>query len=215
MVDNKEQLTMILVGRSYLYQLLHSLFGNEPSREILGQLTADITQDAVSLFFEEPKQKVSNFLGLIAKTQDGLVAGNADTFIDSLRSEYTRLFIGPASLPSPPWESVHKSGEKLLLQKETLEVRIAYRRNGFVSKTYPHEPDDHIGIELDFMYHLSAQTTENLGTDDLEKMRSLIEEQQSFLDEHLLTWGDKFAAGLKKHDANSFYTITAEFLVAF
>jgi TorA maturation chaperone TorD len=214
MADNKEQLTVILVGRGYLYQLLQSLFGNEPNLEIINQLSADITKDAISLLFNDSRQEVTDFQSLIENAQDGLAAG-ANVLISNLRGEYTKLFLGPAPLPSPPWESVHKSGEKLLLQKETLAVRIAYRRNGFISKAYPHEPDDHIGIELDFMYRLSAQTTERLEVDDLEKMSSLIKEQQNFLDEHLLTWGDKFAAGLKKHDADSFYTITAEFLVAF
>ncbi|MDR1184724.1 MAG: molecular chaperone TorD family protein [Coriobacteriales bacterium] len=214
MLENKEQFIVILTGRSYLYQLLQSLFGNEPNREILEQFTADITENAVSLFFEESASETADFLALIAKVRDELNVGGED-FVDSLRSEYTRLFIGPASLPSPPWESVHKSGEKLLLQKETLEVRMVYKRNGFVSKTYPHEPDDHIGIELDFMYRLSEQTSASLEADNLEGARSLISEQQAFLVEHLLAWVGKFAVGLKKYKTDSFYAITAVFLDAF
>jgi TorA maturation chaperone TorD len=214
MFEDKEQFMVILTGRSYLYQLLQSLFGNEPNREILEQFTADVTENAISLFFEESVPNVSEFLGLIAKVRDEL---NTDdkSFVDNLRSEYTRLFIGPASLPSPPWESVHKSGEKLLMQKETLEVRMIYKRNGFVSKAYPHEPDDHIGIELDFMYRLSGRISESLETDNLERASSLISEQQAFLAEHLLAWVGKFATGLKKHKADSFYAITAMFLDAF
>ena len=44
------------------------------------------------------------------------------------------------------WESVcrHKD-EALVFQKETLEVRAAYRELGLQVEKLHHEPDDHIG----------------------------------------------------------------------
>lgn len=62
------------------------------------------------------------------------------------------MFIGPRELPAPPWESSYLNEDKLLFQEETLQVRMSYLKYNFIPKNYPHEADDHIALELDFMY---------------------------------------------------------------
>ncbi|MCB8816455.1 molecular chaperone TorD family protein [Desulfosporosinus shakirovi] len=73
-------------------------------------------------------------------------------------TEYTRLFIGPTKLPVPPWESVYVSKERLLFQESSLKVRQrqCYLNYNFLPAKYRSEADDHIALELDFMYNLSS-----------------------------------------------------------
>ena len=71
--------------------------------------------------------------------------------LEAARSDYMALFVGPGTPLAPPWESVcrHKD-EALVFQKETLEVRAAYRELGLQVEKLHHEPDDHIAYELEF-----------------------------------------------------------------
>ncbi|MEI3231097.1 MAG: molecular chaperone TorD family protein, partial [Gordonibacter pamelaeae] len=59
-----------------------------------------------------------------ARLQDALAEVAAANGLGQLRSVYTKLFIGPAKLPAPPWESVYATGGRpLLFQESTLAVR--------------------------------------------------------------------------------------------
>ena len=65
---------------------------------------------------------------------------------DDLQTDYARLFIGPAKVLTPPWESVYFSEERLVFQEETLQVREWYRRFDLQSVKLHAEPDDHVGL---------------------------------------------------------------------
>ena len=76
--------------------------------------------------------------------------------VDAIRSEYTRLFLGPDKLIAPPWESCYTSKERALFQESTLHVRSWYQQYSYVPAGYPTHPDDHISL----MMHFLALTTE-------------------------------------------------------
>lgn len=69
---------------------------------------------------EEVISQVNTYLG---------ISSNCD--ITELKSDYTRLFIGPYKLLSPPWESVYRSRLKLVCQEPLLEVKKYIWKQGW------------------------------------------------------------------------------------
>lgn len=119
--------------------------------------------------------------------------------------EFQRLFYGPASLPAPPWESVYRSKEHIILDEHTLAVREFYRQWGVEPQNLNREPDDHIGLELEFMWFLTQKASDALAQNDFSRLQSLIEAQVNFLDNHLLTWVNPFCSRLAEGTNHSFY----------
>lgn len=118
------------------------------------------------------------------RTAEGLAAlGRSTEDADLVKRDYNRLFVGPDKLKAAPWESVHRSEEKLLFEEETLQVRAAYREFGLSAPRLNREPDDHIGLELEFLATLATRALDE--PDQAGRYLAAIEE---FLSDHLLQW---------------------------
>jgi len=125
--------------------------------------------------------------------------------------EYTRLFVGPHHLPAPPYESVYRSPDRLLMQDETISVRVAYAKSGFrVASCYP-VPDDNVGIELEFMCALSMATHDAVGVRDCAKSLVLIARQQEFCNDHSARWIPQFCADIETNSSSKFWQGVAAF----
>lgn len=126
-----------------------------------------------------------------------------------LHWDFTRMLIGPFELPAPPWESVYVRKDGLLFQESMLSVRKQYRKFGFIASELNVEAGDHIGLELDFMYHLNnvcVHIAENNRDHALKEMKELLLEQQRFLDDHVLTFASDFADNVIENAETQFYT---------
>ena len=206
---------MILNTRRLIYQLFKGVFGAEPNADTITALKDDFTHEVLELLLDE--EALAPFLEL----SKNLSIAN----LDSLKSEYTYLFIGPNKLPAPPWGSVYIGKEKLLFTKSTLEVRGAYLKYNLIHSNYPHAADDHISTELDFMAYLSkrsitAQTLESTGefTQLLAhtgEYKQLLTDQQEFLQTHMLTWIKDFSEQIQKSKTNHLYPTMATLLYQF
>lgn len=117
----------------------------------------------------------------------------ANTTLDSLKADHTRLFVGFGSMPVPPWESVYFSEERLVFQERTLAVRRWYARFGMAAEKQGSEPDDHIALELTFVARLAELTLQAIQQGDEHRAQQLHDAKLGFLSEHLLQWGDKWA----------------------
>lgn len=105
--------------------------------------------------------------------------------------DYNRLFFGPEKMKAPPYESVHRSTEGLVFAAETMEVRAAYAEFGLAAPRLNKEPDDHLGLELDFVARLCLAALDALDAlDDADDaaLTSLLGGICRFLEEHLLVW---------------------------
>jgi TorA maturation chaperone TorD len=122
-----------------------------------------------------------------------------------LRVDYTRLFVGVGKVLAPPWESVFFNEERMVFQEQTLQVRNWYRRFGLEPENLHKEPDDHIGLEMSFVSHLSELGMEALENHDEEKFKLIIDAKCQFLSEHLLKWGPSWCALIKKLAKTDFY----------
>ena len=71
--------------------------------------------------------------------------------VQAVEQDYLRLFVGLGMPLAPPWESTWANDARLLFQRETLDVRYWYRSAGLELARLHHDPDDHIGLELEFV----------------------------------------------------------------
>lgn len=124
---------------------------------------------------------------------------------NSLHWDYTRMFIGPYELPSPPWESAYLTEERLLFQEVTLNVRRAYLKYSFLPKDFGHEADDHLGLELDFMFQLTQLAINELEKENIAGYLQILQDQKSFLEEHLLKWVPALSDKVVESATTDFY----------
>lgn len=124
--------------------------------------------------------------------------------------DFARLFIGPERLKAPPWESVHRSREGLLFDAETLQVRQWYSRYGLEAPRLNREPDDHIGLELEFLATLAERALTALEEDRPDDARDLVAAHQAFLREHVLAWAPALMDLIRENAGTSFLRGVAE-----
>ncbi|WNS74066.1 molecular chaperone TorD family protein [Bacillus sp. DTU_2020_1000418_1_SI_GHA_SEK_038] len=113
--------------------------------------------------------------------------------LESLKYDFSRLFIGPRELLASPYESSYRNVEQLLMQKETLQVRNFYMQAGLAVANYESEPDDHMSIELEFICYLLAKRLEQPAYDQL---------YVRFLQNHLLKWFEDHCSNIHKYARN-------------
>ena len=70
---------------------------------------------------------------------------------EHVRDDQDRLYGITARALIPPYESVHRNTDGLIFDAATLDVRSMYRRAGLRAPALGREPDDHLGLELDFL----------------------------------------------------------------
>ena len=119
-------LEALLLSRAYLYTLFHKLFGGTPDAAMVACVLSETTRDVAEEYAgDDPSMKgLGRFLENLGECVDGAV------LTEQARDEYTRLFVGPAALPAPVWESPYRTKELTLFQENTLSVRAAYRAPG-------------------------------------------------------------------------------------
>lgn len=102
--------------------------------------------------------------------------------------DFNKLFIGPAKLLAPPYESAYRNPEGLLMQQETLNVRNFYNLVGLTIDKKNIEPDDFIVIELEFICFLLSNIAKSLTNDNLSSYEYFSEKYKEFLERFLLQW---------------------------
>ena len=139
---------MIRVETAY-FRLLGSLLYNEPSVEVINALKKD------SVFTELPYAQDNE---LARKGQAQLnrwsESGSNDSLTDEAREVYISLLVGLGKVLAAPWGSVYMDEDRLLFGEDTLGVRQYYEHYGMMVKQKYKEPDDHIGLELEFLAYL-------------------------------------------------------------
>lgn len=120
-----------------------------------------------------------------------------------LAVEHARLFLGPAKILAPPYESMYTEGR--IMGESTLDVIKRYEEAGLaVSPDFKNLPD-HIAAELEFIYYLGSKELEAWGEGDLEKMFHYLLMQKRFLKEHLAKWIPQFCERILKNASSEFY----------
>ena len=192
----------VLTGEMLMLGLLGKAFYDYPEKAWLQSLIeSDVFSEAP--FAGEDADVVAALGELEAWSKENAAGLSNETF-DAMRIDYTRLFIGPGTVLTPPWESVFFSEERLTFQESTLHVREWYRRFGLEIKKLHNEPDDHIGLELEFLAHLAKLgVAATQGTD--QPPQELLDAQRAFLTEHVMKWAPVWCGQVREQAKTNFY----------
>ena len=205
--ETRQVISALLAGRNYIYSLLHTLLGAEPTKEIAAAATGKAAFDAIAMFDGEDSQA--------AKLLSAALELMRETPVEDLLREYTKLFLGPEDYIAAPWESIYTSKERALFQESTLDVRAWFKRFGYVAGGYPNYPDDHISIMMQFMALMGAKANDALIVGEMEVCRNLITAQMQFAKEHLLNWVFQYARDMQQSETSYFYPQLAIALAEF
>ncbi|WP_019242812.1 MULTISPECIES: TorD/DmsD family molecular chaperone [Bacillus] len=210
-----EEVMNVFYARDFAYDILRRFFVEEPSEEYLKPF---VYQNMIDLFpFKEDRSEIQEGIDDIKAYLAEFDPVHKRTDFEDLHWDYTKMFIGPGEITAFPWESVYVSKDKLLFQETTLEVRKIYEKYAFQTADYI-EADDHIGLELDFMYRLNQlciQSGESITPNSLSEIRYLLNEQQTFLKNHLSRFVPQFSESVVNNADTKFYVGLAKILQHF
>lgn len=132
---------------------------------------------------------------------------------DELAYEFNRLFVGPASPSAPPYESVYRTEDRLVMQETTLAVREWYRAEKLSTTSISNEPDDFIATELEFAAYLLScalgfyqRNQRSLGLEYLQKYNT-------FYQEHLGLWLPGFVQEFSSSTTSQLFKIVGKILI--
>ncbi|MGV8964763.1 MAG: TorD/DmsD family molecular chaperone [Cellulomonas sp.] len=134
--------------------------------------------------------------------RDSAAAGEDETLV---RRDYNRLFYGPGPMLAPPYESVHRSDDGLVFERETMQVRAAYAAFQLAAPRLNKEPDDHLALELGFLAELCVRAMDAVDAEDDLALTRLLVGVQDFLEDHLLVWGPQCLTQAADGAETSFY----------
>ena len=191
--------------RSDIYGLLATIYGQEITSDLLGQI------------------KAPQFLGALSVLEiegiDGLMQKPEAELLEDLAVEYTRLFLGPGKHISPH-ESVHHQREDgqwgKLWGKSTVEVKKFIEATGLsYTDDYKGLPD-HISVEFEFMQQLILAEEQAWMDEDRDKAVACRQVEKKFIEEHLINWIPNFCEKVVQEAELPFYqavaTLTRSFL---
>lgn len=126
---------------------------------------------------------------------------NDDNLLQTLRIEYTRLFINAVpSVPAPPYASVYMGGDHDLQGKFTEQTREFYRTYGY-DIVDSSEPADHIAFELEFLAALVRDGE--------------FEAEEEFVAQLFRPWFLKFQERLQGQTLHPYYEIAVQLIASF
>jgi TorA maturation chaperone TorD len=127
--------------------------------------------------------------------------------LDSLRIDFTRLFVGPFKLLAPPYGSFYLENNRIM-GDSTIDIRKLYENEGLdiVIKDIP----DHIAMELEFMYYLVAKQIQATDCKNFSDIQLYRQKQKSFLHSHLTMWLPEFVENVKRNAHTEFYKDLAQ-----
>lgn len=142
----------------------------------------------------------------------------ADTLATALQAapeqdlliDYAKLFVGPDALLAPPYGSVYLDGQRILMGDSTMDVIARYRDAEFdISDDFKNAPD-HIVVELEFLYLLSYNESLALVEDRMDDHSHWQQRRQSFLNEHIGRWIEKFCNNVREKTKFDYYRTLAD-----
>lgn len=195
---------MRLANRAYLYRIFHIVFGAIPSDEEMNTLASQTTIDAFEYLSSEvsSSEVLLQTVALLASLPEQ--ASDPD-YVESRKSDFTRLFLVPGSSYVYPWESPYVGKELMLFQESTLDVRSRYGEYGFAAVEYRHFPEDHLSMMLDFLAHLSTRAFDAFDDGRDEEVAKILSSQKDFIATHLTNWIGDFEEEVSKKDEAGFY----------
>ncbi len=231
-MSNQERdtnMALYFANRAYIYSIMHLVFGGKPDQKILKKVyskeTCEVIDSCIALSrsVKDEAPVCSNvnledaYKQMVAMKESILSDASllTDVFIESLQSEYTKLFLVPGPMFVSPWESPHITTSNMMLQESTLDVRDYYHAAGLKLQSEKHFPDDHIGAMMDYMSRMSQRVYTAFADGADDEVIETITTQVSFVNKHIINWDILFEQSITKKAPDSHYAVFALALVAF
>lgn len=195
-----------------------------------GELEARIaSQIALSQLFAAGGENLEQTLTLLIKAYSRLVSEikgvstdlildqSAEAFKsernDELAYEFNRLFVGPTSPSAPPYESVYRTEDRLVMQETTLAVRRWYKAEKLNTSKISNEPDDFIATELEFTAYLLSCALEFYQQNQLALAFEYLQKYNAFFREHLGLWLPSFVHEFSSSTTSQLFKLVGEILI--
>ena len=223
---------MDLACRTYLYDVLHAVFGGACSADVAAKLFSAQTHEMftreVSALSDEELSldagcvlgKIDRSLGDCAKDamtcldeNQGLSEDALAALADQMESDYAKLFQIPGDSCVRMWESPYVGTEMTLFQGTTLDVRAFYHAAGLKLQAEKQFPDDHIAAMLEYLSCLGTRAYEAYADGLDADCRKSLQDAKAFLEAHVLTWVDAFARDVIDKDERGLYAAFAQAVV--
>jgi TorA maturation chaperone TorD len=188
-----------LLAHQLSYTFLSKVFYEPPTTEFIQPLVDDALFDIWPIESENADIQAG-----LAELRAFSATWQPDDLV-ALKRDHARLFIGPERLLAPPWESVYRSDEHLIFERQTLEVRAQYQRFGMPIPRLHIEPDDHIGLEFRFVAYLCNMALEALERDRQDIVETVLAGLRDFLKTHLWAWAPDFLARVEDNSLTAYY----------
>lgn len=180
-----------------LFNLLRHVFLKEPTLELVEDLSkAELPSEAD----DEISYGLKLMIESVRRNNQRL-----SEWTEELAVEYARLFVGPKNPPAIPYASFYLSESHSLMTDETVDVRKKYLDAGMAVKELYSIPDDHIGIEIEFIYDLTVRMIELFEKGEREEASRLFEIRGDFIRGHMLLWVPFFVEKVLEATSDDFY----------
>lgn len=176
-----------LQGRADFYDLLAAIY----FKPLTGEQVENIANMDLSAY-EDINEYFADGVNDIRRYLNKRNSGTRQ----ELAVDFTASFGGVSSWKGKyavPYESVHTSEEGLMYQEAYHDVFHFFKENRVdcgVGYDYPH---DHLSFMCEFMVIQSQRMIAALEAGDNDEVLHLVEVCQGFLQDHILSWFDKFA----------------------
>lgn len=140
-----------------------------------------------------------------------------ETLLDLAR-DYVRVFVGHGvngHSAAYPYESVHTSEKRLLMQEARAEVLAVYRQNVLKKEATWRDCEDHIAVELEFMQIMGIRTADALAAGDEDAAIEMLRTQYAFVQDHLANWVPMLAHDMLHYSETELYRGLAELTLGF
>ncbi len=202
------ELADFMTRRARTYGLLARIFRVEVDAEFLDELR----------HLKFPTSTGNEHVDYGYRTMYNYLKGTwEDTLLDLAR-DYARTFIGHGNngrSAAYPFESVHTSEKRLLMQDARDEVLAMYRENLLKKGSEWRDCEDHIALELEFMQVLCERTAEALRAGKEDEAIALLRTQRTFVGKHLANWVPMFVSDIKYFAQTDLYIGAGELLLGF
>lgn len=182
-----QELTQLMRERAAVYQFLSALLLKEFEAEQIANLSSFASMEVDDVEMRQALAVIKRYMTM----------AGADPRTD-LAVDYARIFLSAGvyeGITAEPYESVFTSEEHLLMQDARDDVLGFYRALGVAVDPALHMPEDHLGIEFEFMALAAQKTAELLViADGYGEVLQAIELQQQFAQAHILNWIDDLIA---------------------
>lgn len=206
--SNEEEAASIAWYRAQTYAAASDVFTSEPDAPQLEALVATAASP-------DAQNAILPCECCLYAYLQSLQTDNYEQLRSEIATEYAELFVGPRPPLAPLYESVYRGSLHRLNTEITMQVRRMYEQNNLEVVKRNTIPNDHLGLELEFMATLCVREAEALENGNSEECARLRIVQQEFLNDHLGAWIDLFASRVSAAYCANYYDAWARFTQSF